>query len=100
MTQADADYYVECMSDLERRVIVLCSLTGTYQYSRLAEMTDAPHGEVKRIGDRFKAMNLAIIKPTVSGGEFSGLGIFLNERGEKVRATVEKLSLENKNAEN
>jgi hypothetical protein len=84
----DADYYAESMSDLERQVIALCAMRQTIGYSRLAHKTGATYAAVKRVGDRLQSMNLAAIKPTMMAGEFSGSGIFLNERGEQIRLAI------------
>ena len=91
MTDEDARYHAKGMTDLQRRLIMLCSKSSSYQYLRLSQMLGVSYAEAKLAGDYLKAMNAAVIRPTSMGGEFSGSGIILNDRGEQVKAAVAKL---------
>ena len=83
MTLEDADYYVETMTQLQRAIILLCSNTNTFGYSRLAEKMGVSYQDAQQVGHYFKAANLASIKLLKPG--YNGSNIFLNDRGEQVK---------------
>ena len=95
MTDEDAAYYAETMTDLQREVIMLCSPKKSWGYSRLAEKTGSNHADVSAVGNFLQAANLARISHIRHGQEFAGSAIFLNERGERVRIAVERLTKNN-----
>ena len=93
---ADASYFAETMSDLQRRIIVLCSREGTLGYRRIAEKLGISYAEAQNVGRFLQAANLATIELLKPG--FNGSGIFLNQRGEQVKLAA--LKVKSSNAQN
>jgi hypothetical protein len=89
MTDDDAAYYAETLTDLQRQIILLCSKGQTLGYSRLAEKSGVSYAEAQAVGHFLQAANLATISLLKPG--FNGSGIFLNDRGEQVKAAAIKL---------
>ena len=89
MTPADATYFAKTMTDLQRKVILLCSKSETLGYSRIAEKTGVTYAEAQEVGHFLQAANLASISLLKPG--FNGSGIFLSDRGEQVRKAVAKM---------
>lgn len=96
MTDDDASYFAETMTEVQRSVIALCSKSGTLGYTRLAEKLGITYPDVQQVGTFLQAANLATIKLLKPG--YNGSGIFLNDRGEQVKAAA--LRLERTNAPN
>ena len=92
MTEEDADYHAQTMTELQRAVILLCSRKESWGYARLAEKTGSDYQTVSHVGNYLQAANLATVKPVRHGQEFAGSAIFLNERGDQVRTAVERLN--------
>ena len=93
MTPADAAYFAETMSDLQRETIVICSRQGTLGYTRIAEKLGVSYADAKNVGGFLQAANLATIELLKPG--FNGSGIFLNERGEQVKLAALKAKSSN-----
>lgn len=93
MSPSDAGYFAETMTDLQRKVISLCSKSEILGYSRLAEKTGVSYPEAQQVGHFLQAANLATIGLLKPG--FNGSGIFLNDRGEQVKQAVLKLEINN-----
>ncbi|MCF8708515.1 hypothetical protein [Rhizorhapis sp. SPR117] len=91
MTDEDAGYFAETMSEIQRKVILLCSKAGSLGYSRLAEKTGVSYGEAQQVGWFLQSANLADIKLIKPG--YSGSAIFLNDRGEQVRQAALRLEM-------
>ncbi len=89
LNEEDATYYAETMTDVERKVIALCSKRESWGYLKLAEKIDVTYDEISDVGHRLQAMNLASVRPIRRGSEFAGSAIFLNHRGEQVRLAIE-----------
>jgi hypothetical protein len=94
MTPEDAAYFAETMTELQQDVILLCSRSETFGYSRLAEKTGVSYVEAQEVGHFLQAANLASISLLKPG--FNGSGIFLNDRGEQVREAVAARKLKSK----
>lgn len=78
-------------TDLECRVIALCSKGESWGYARLAEKTGATYAQVRAAGRRLQSKRLATVSPVRIGREFNGSAIFLNNRGEHVKHAVAAL---------
>jgi len=76
------------MSQIERRVIILCSKASSPRYPKLAEKIGVPYSEVQSVGRKLQAMHLA----HVSIIPFNGSALFLNDRGESVKGAVGSLT--------
>lgn len=86
MSPEDAAYFAETMTDLQREVILLCSKSMTFGYSRLAEKVGVSYPEAQQVGHFLQSANLAKIGLLKPG--FNGSGIFLNDCGELVKQAV------------
>lgn len=92
LSDDEAADYALAMGELEREVIMLCSKTGSWGYSRLAEKVGAPYSDVQSIGRKLQGKRLAYISVVRRGSEYHGSAIFLNGRGEVVKRAVEALA--------
>ncbi len=90
MIDEDATEDANMMGQIGRRVIALCSMRRSWGYGRIAEKLDVSYHEVRSAGATLQAMGLATVTPVRLGREFNGSAIFLTERGERVRAAIER----------
>lgn len=91
LTDEEAADMALALTELEVRVISLCSKRQSWGYARLAERTAATYAEIREIGHRLQRMKLATVEPVRLGREFNGSAIFLNDRGEHVKRAAAAL---------
>jgi hypothetical protein len=91
LSDEEAADYALAMGDLEHKVIMLCSKSKSWGYSRLAEKIGASYRDVQSVGRMLQAKRLGYISVVRLGTEYHGSAIFLNERGESVKYAVEAL---------
>lgn len=83
-----AAVYAESLSELERRLIVLCSRSRTPSYRALAQALDVSYEHIQGAAGRLRAWGFATMEPLRDRVGLSGTGLFLNEKGEAVRRAV------------
>jgi len=91
MDESEAEYQARMMSELERKVILVCSKGTSIGYFRMAKETGESYSDTQKAGLSLQKLKLAHVSPTRHSDEYSGSAIFLNDRGEMVRAAVAKL---------
>lgn len=88
MSEPSVEYCIESISDLQRKIIAISSEGYAFQYAVLASRIGAPFDETKMACAGLKSLDLALIRPTMTAGLFSGSGLTLNARGLQVKKAI------------
>ena len=99
MTDEDAREYVKMLSEQERHVLGICSKRRSFGYSRIASKLNLENDAVRSAGRKLTAMNLANVSPVRHGNEYAGSAIFLNDRGDAVKAALPRKYVSESNAQ-
>jgi len=101
MTNEEAVDLALRMTHLQRAVILACERGRSWGYDRIAEGIGAPYSEVRQAGLFLQREKLARVSHVRHGQEFAGSAIFLNQRGEVVKAAAQIIEKRNRaNAQN
>ena len=99
MSDADAARYARTMTNLQRKVWLLCSTGVSLGYRRISDKLGAPYDDVMAAGRFLQSADLAYAGKARRGDSDPTAAIFLNARGATVRRAAERLERHASSAE-
>lgn len=92
MSDGDAARYARTMTDLQRKVLLLCSTGVSLGYRRISDKLGAPYEDVIAAGRFLQSASLAYAGKARGRDDEPAAAIFLNARGATVRLAAERLA--------
>lgn len=81
MTEADLPAIIDCMSEYERTVMLMLIPGLAHRYEPICAKLDLDSDMTKSVVNSLKSSRLVHVRPTTTGGRYSGSGVTLTKLG-------------------